>query len=68
VIDAAFGEIQLTADPLASDFPTLATDQVTAGIIKTAPSVQGFAQLTLLNKELKAQGQPTVSAGSIGTN
>jgi NitT/TauT family transport system substrate-binding protein len=68
VIDAAFGEITLTADPLASDFPALATDQVTAGIVKTAPSVNGFAELTLLNKELTAQGQPTVSAGNIGTN
>jgi NitT/TauT family transport system substrate-binding protein len=68
VIDSAFGEIQLTADPLASDFPALSTDQVTAGILSKAPSVQGFAELTLLNKELKAAGQPTVSAGNIGTN
>lgn len=68
VIDAAFGEIQLTFDPLAADFPALAKDQVTAGILKTAPSVQGFANLTLLNQELKAQGQPTVSAAGIGTN
>lgn len=68
VIDAAFGEIQLTADPLASDFTELAKDQVTAGIIKSAPSVQGFANLTLLNKELKAAGQSAVSAGGIGTN
>lgn len=68
VIDAAFGEIQLTADPLASDFPALSKDQVTAGILKSAPSVQGFANLTLLNKALAADGQPTVSAGGIGTN
>ena len=34
---------------------------MTAGIIKTAPSVQGFANLTLLNKELKAEGQQAVS-------
>lgn len=68
VIDAAFDEIQLTADPLASDFPQLAKDQVTAKILTTAPSMRGFADLTLLNKELTAQGQQAVSAGGIGTN
>ncbi|HEX3781368.1 MAG TPA: ABC transporter substrate-binding protein [Pseudonocardiaceae bacterium] len=68
VIDRAFSKITMTPDPLASDFPALATDQVTAGIVKTAPKVNGFADLTLLNNELKAEGQPTVSAGSIGGN
>jgi NitT/TauT family transport system substrate-binding protein len=68
VIDRAFSKITMTPDPLASDFPALATDQVTAGIAKTAPKVTGFADLTPLNNELKAAGQPTVSAGSIGSN
>ncbi len=68
VIDRAFSKITMTPDPLASDFPALATDQVTAGIVKTAPKVAGFADLTLLNNELKAEGQPTVSAGAIGGN
>jgi NitT/TauT family transport system substrate-binding protein len=68
VIDRAFGKIQLTVDPLASDFPELSKDQVTAGIVAKAPSVNGFADLGLLNKELKAANQPTVSAAGIGTN
>ena len=43
----------------------LLTDQVTAGVAKTAPAVQGFADLTLLNKVLQAAGKPAVSAGGL---
>jgi NitT/TauT family transport system substrate-binding protein len=58
VIDRAFSKIELTADPVASTFPQLAKDQVTAGIAKDAPDVAGFADLTLLNEVLKAAGKP----------
>jgi NitT/TauT family transport system substrate-binding protein len=65
VIDDSWGQIALTTDPLAGRFPQLAKDQVTAGVAKTAPSVQGFADLTLLNKVLQAAGKPAVSAGGL---
>lgn len=68
VIDRAFGGIQLTVDPLAVDFPTLSQDQVTAGIAKTAPKVDGFADLTQLNAVLKSEGKPAVSAAGLGRN
>lgn len=67
VIDRAFGESTLTLDPLASDFPTLAQDQVTAGAAKSIPKLTGLADLTLINQILTAAGKPAVSAGSIGS-
>jgi NitT/TauT family transport system substrate-binding protein len=65
VIDRAFSKIELTADPVAADFPQLAKDQVTAGIAKEAPDVAGFANLTLLNEVLKAAGKPEVDAAGL---
>jgi NitT/TauT family transport system substrate-binding protein len=68
VLDRAFSKITLTVDPLATDFPQLTKDQVTAKIAKTAPGLTGFADLTPLNNVLKADGKPTVDAGSLGGN
>lgn len=66
VLDRAFSKITLTVDPLASDFPALVKDQVTAKIATTQPNLTGFADLTILNDVLKAAGKPTVSAGTLG--
>lgn len=68
VIDRAFSKIQLTVDPLTTDFPELTKDQVTAGIAKTAPGLTGFADLKALNTVLQAAGEPAVTAGSLGGN
>jgi NitT/TauT family transport system substrate-binding protein len=68
VLDRAFGEIKLTLDPLAADFPELTKDQVTAGIAKTAPSLTGFANLDAVNTVLKAAGRPAVNAASLSGN
>jgi NitT/TauT family transport system substrate-binding protein len=68
VVDRAFSKIQLTLDPLASDFPELTKDQVTAGIAKSAPVLKGFADLGPLNTVLKAAGKPAVSAGELSGN
>lgn len=68
VIARAFSKITLTLDPLASDFPSLVKDQVTAKIATTAPSLTGFADLAQLNDVLKAAGKPSVSAGTLGGN
>ncbi|MFC0434476.1 ABC transporter substrate-binding protein [Kutzneria buriramensis] len=65
VIDDSWGQILLTTDPLAAQFPQLAKDQVTAGVVKSAPSVQGFADFTVLNKVLQAAGKPTVDAAGL---
>jgi NitT/TauT family transport system substrate-binding protein len=65
VIDRAFKNIQITADPIASTFPQLAKDQVTAGIAKEAPAVAGFADLGPLNDVLSKAGKPTVDAAGL---
>lgn len=65
VLDGAFANIELTTDPLASRFPQLAQDQVTAGIAKSAPEVKGFFDLAPLNAVLTAAGKPAVSADGL---
>lgn len=65
VIDRAFANITVTADPVAAQFPQLAKDQVTAGIAKEAPSVSGFADLGPLNEVLAKAGQPAVDAAGL---
>jgi len=65
VIDRAFSKIEVTADPIAAQFPQLAKDQVTAGIAKEAPSVSGFADLGPLNDVLTKAGKPTVDAAGL---
>jgi sulfonate transport system substrate-binding protein len=67
VIDRAFQNIQITADPIASTFPQLAKDQVTAGIAKEAPAVAGFADLGPLNDVLSKAGKPAVDAAGLDT-
>ncbi|MFI7066309.1 ABC transporter substrate-binding protein [Kribbella sp. NPDC050124] len=67
VIDRAFANIEITADPIASTFPQLAKDQVTAGIAKEAPAVAGFADLGPLNDVLTKAGKPTVDAAGLDT-
>ncbi|WP_376766030.1 ABC transporter substrate-binding protein [Amycolatopsis pithecellobii] len=65
VLDRAFENIELTTDPLASQFPQLAQDQVTAGIAKSAAKLNGFFDLNSLNAVLTAAGKPTVSAAGL---
>jgi NitT/TauT family transport system substrate-binding protein len=65
VIDRAFANIQVTADPVASQFRQLAKDQVTAGIAEQAPDVAGFADLAPLNDVLAKTGGPAVDAAGL---
>jgi len=65
VLDRAFTNIELTADPLAAQFPQLAKDSVTAGVAKTAPDLRGFVDVSLLNKVLQAAGKPQVDTGGL---
>ena len=67
VIDRAFSTIELSTDPVASTFPQLADDAVTAGVAKTAADVDGFADLGPLNEVLGAAGKPTVDAAGLDT-
>jgi NitT/TauT family transport system substrate-binding protein len=62
VLDRAFSGIELTTDPIAAEFPQLAQDSVTAGVVKSAVALKGFADFGPLNEVLKAQNLPTVDA------
>ncbi|MET0133775.1 MAG: ABC transporter substrate-binding protein [Kibdelosporangium sp.] len=65
VLDSAFKAIELTTDPVASTFPQLAKDSVTAGIVPKAADLKGFADLGALNEALKATGKPAVDAAGL---
>ncbi len=64
-IERAWGNITLTFDPIAGEFPRLAEDQVTAGIAEKAPEVAGFADLTALNAVLNEAGKSEVDPGGL---
>ncbi|MFD0204291.1 MULTISPECIES: ABC transporter substrate-binding protein [Saccharothrix] len=65
VLDRAFDDIELTADPEVDSFPRLAQDAVTAGVAKKAANVAGLADFTLLNKVLSAAGKPAVDTAGL---
>jgi len=65
VLDRAFTELSFGLDPQASTFPQLAQDSVTAGVAPTATNLNGFADLTELNKVLGASGKPAVDAAGL---
>lgn len=62
VLDRAFSGIDLGIDPVASTFSQLAQDSVTAGVVKSAVDLKGFADFGPLNILLKEQGKPGVNA------
>ncbi|WP_246257648.1 ABC transporter substrate-binding protein [Amycolatopsis anabasis] len=65
VLDRAFGGIELTPDPDAAAFPQLAKDSVTAGVVKTAAELKGFADFRLINELLTASGKPALDAAGL---
>lgn len=65
VLDSAFKAIELTTDPIASTFPQLAKDSVTAGVVKQAADLKGFADFGALNAALKSTGKPAVDAAGL---
>jgi NitT/TauT family transport system substrate-binding protein len=65
VIQRAFGNIEVSTDPLAGTLDKLLADGVTARVTKKA-SLDGIYDLRLLNKVLEQEGQPAVSAAGLG--
>ncbi|TWF75486.1 NitT/TauT family transport system substrate-binding protein [Pseudonocardia hierapolitana] len=65
VIERAFRNITLAPDPLASTFPQLAQDSVTAGITESPTDLAGFVDVGPLNTELQATGAPAVDAAGL---
>ncbi|MFF3761343.1 aliphatic sulfonate ABC transporter substrate-binding protein [Streptomyces sp. NPDC002185] len=65
VIDPAWPSIAITNDPLATTLKTQSEWAVKAGLIKQ-PDLAGIYDLTLLNKVLKAEGQPEAADAGLG--
>ena len=64
-LDPAWKSIQVLDDPLAGTAKEEAEHAVSDGLLK-APKLDGLYDLTLLNKVLKEQGRPAVSAAGLG--
>lgn len=62
VIDAAWRNLEFTNDPVASSLRAMAAAAVRLGFLRTA-DLAGIYDLSLLNRALKAAGEPGVSAG-----
>ncbi|OAH11105.1 aliphatic sulfonate ABC transporter substrate-binding protein [Streptomyces jeddahensis] len=65
VLDPAWKSIQITNDPLASTLNTEAEHAVKAGLLEK-PNLNGIYDLTILNKVLKAEGEPEVDDAGLG--
>ncbi|WP_320783677.1 aliphatic sulfonate ABC transporter substrate-binding protein [Streptomyces sp. CRN 30] len=65
VLDPAWKSIQIIDDPLASTLDTEAANAVQAGLLEE-PVLDGIYDLTLLNKVLKAEGEPEVDDAGLG--
>ncbi|MGW3623329.1 aliphatic sulfonate ABC transporter substrate-binding protein [Streptomyces sp. NPDC000880] len=65
VIDLAWPSIQITNDPLAATLNAQAQHSVASGLLQK-PDLNGIYDLTLLNKVLKAAGQPEVADAGLG--
>ncbi|MET9254979.1 ABC transporter substrate-binding protein [Streptomyces sp. NPDC003717] len=65
VLDAAWKSIRLTDDPLAATLGTQAGHAVRAGLLEK-PDLSGIYDLTLLNRILKAKGDPAADDAGLG--
>ncbi len=66
VIERAFANIKPTYDPEASVWPAQSDHAVQAGLLKSAPDLNGIFDLRILNSVLAAEGKTTVSAAGAG--
>lgn len=66
VLDRAWDNLTLTVDPIASTLQASAQHGVEVGTTKKT-DLSGIYDLTLLNKLLVADGEPPVSAASLGS-
>ena len=65
VLDRAWSAVSLNPDPLASTFPQLAQDAVTAGTAQSATNVKGLIDVGPLNQALTEAGRPTVDPAGL---
>jgi NitT/TauT family transport system substrate-binding protein len=60
VLDAAWGHLEFTADPLASTLPVMARNLLATGLVKGV-STEGIYWIAPLNEVLRSLGRATVS-------
>jgi NitT/TauT family transport system substrate-binding protein len=65
VLDRAFTELSFDSDPLASTFPQLSKDSVTAGATPSETDLKGFLNVTALNTVRQAAGKPAVDTAGL---
>ncbi|MBW9094812.1 ABC transporter substrate-binding protein [Microbacterium jejuense] len=65
VIERALEHVTFSVDPVADTFETLVQNGIDAGTQKKG-SIDGLFDLRLLNEQLKAEGEDTVSAAGLG--
>ncbi|MGI5348193.1 ABC transporter substrate-binding protein [Streptomyces sp. CA-250714] len=65
VLNAAFAQIEVTDDPLASTLRKQADHAASVGLLKK-PRLAGIYDLTPLNRVLKSEGRPAVSDAGLG--
>ncbi|MEU1672627.1 aliphatic sulfonate ABC transporter substrate-binding protein [Streptomyces roseifaciens] len=65
IIDPAWKSIEVLDDPLAASLEAEADHAVKAGLLEK-PDLSGIYDLTVLNKVLKAEGRPAVTAAKLG--
>jgi len=66
VLDRAFGELEITNDPLAATLRESADHAITAGLL-TKVDLKGIYDLRLLNEALSARKLPAVSDAGLGS-
>jgi len=62
LVAASFAQIDFTADPDETSIATDASQAVSLGLLKEPVSLAGMYDLTELNSQLSAAGQPTVGS------
>jgi NitT/TauT family transport system substrate-binding protein len=62
LVAASFAQIDFTADPDETSIATDASEAVSLGLLKEPVSLTGMYDLTELNSQLSAAGQPTVGS------
>lgn len=66
VVDRAWQNLTVTADPIAPSLQRTAANAVTAGLTAKQADLHGIYDLSILNRILTQRGMPTVSAGGLG--
>nr|MDQ3825283.1 sulfonate ABC transporter substrate-binding protein [Actinomycetota bacterium] len=66
VVDRAWQDLTVTADPIAASLQRSAANAVAAGVATKQVDLRGIYELSVLNRILTQRGLPTVSSNGLG--